>query len=135
PLLGNSRSQRSIRHDQIPLARRLDRLAVEGDAVAANPLHGLGLLVGPFHFAKSSSAKGSSTSRGKPKNSQLCRICGGSGAGSSNLPPSGWGIERLRACRWSRRDPGTPARWAAASPYLVSPRIGVPIAAQWARSW
>src|SRR5215471_19055445 len=135
PLLGNASGQRLGRYDQVAPPRGLDRLAVESDAVAARSLHRLRPLVEPFHFAKSSSAKGSIGSFEKPKNSQVCRICGGSGAVTSNRPPSGWGKERLRACKWSRRDPGTPARWAAAVPYFASPRIGVPIAAQCARSW
>ena len=50
-------------------------------------------------------------------------------------PPCGCGIASARACRCSRCEPGGPARCAAAAPYLPSPRIGAPIAAQCARSW
>ena len=62
-------------------------------------------------------------------------MCGGSGAVTFRMDPAGWGISSSRACRCSRWAAAPPGICAAAPPYLPSPRIGVPIAAQCARSW
>ena len=80
--------------DSAAIAARPRRAHVTG-----SPLHRLGLPIEPFHARKSRSAKGSSISSGKPKKSHVRRMCGGSGAVTSNVPASGWGIARLRACR------------------------------------
>src|SRR5205807_562619 len=97
PFFGYGRRQRPAWCEQIALAWRLDWFAVESNGVAASSFGGLGLSIEPLHHVTSSSAKGSSTSPAKPKNSQVRRICGGSGAVNCSCPPSGCGMERALA--------------------------------------
>ncbi|MFQ5940045.1 MAG: hypothetical protein ACE5KL_08290, partial [Alphaproteobacteria bacterium] len=71
----------------------------------------------------------------KPKKRQVSAMCPGRGAVTASSPPAGCGIAIERAWRWSFRLKPCPARKAPLAPYLPSPKIGVPRAAQWARSW
>src|SRR5581483_3232590 len=135
PFLGDGGGERRVGHDQLALGRGAQRLAVERDAPAARDRAGCHLVVDASHAVGSSSANGSGASPAKPKNAHIARICGGSGALTRNTPPRGRGISSVRACRWSCAAAAPPGRNAAAPPYLPSPRIGVPIAAQCARSW
>jgi hypothetical protein len=72
PLSRDRHSERQTRYDQIALCRRLDEPTVESNAVTASRRHGSGLLVEPLHAERSTN--GFSTSSGKPKNSQFCRM-------------------------------------------------------------
>ena len=71
----------------------------------------------------------------KPSTAQLCAMCGGSGALTSSVPPSGCGMTMRRARRCSRfwMPPGS-SQFSTLK-YFGSPTIGWPIWAAWARSW
>src|SRR5487761_1507 len=141
PFGGDCRGEFLAAYDERRLGWRADRLAVEQHGIAAGSVADRGNLEEPLHRSPRafSGARSANTSRSspssKPKKSQVSRICGGSGAITISVPPAGCGIASARACRCARRLPGTPATCDAAPPYLPSPKIGVPSAAQWARSW
>src|ERR1700735_5794549 len=81
-------------------------------------------------YSSSNSANGSpSVSAAKPKNFQVASICGGKGAFTVRVLPSGRVSEIERAWRCSLRPCSSPASTEAAPPYFPPPRIGVPSSA------
>ena len=134
PLRRDRCGQRRARHDQVALPRRLDEPAVEGDAVTAGSRHDLGLLVEALHIERS--ANGSSTSSGEaeefPGLPHMARErCGDPQGAAERMRDRQRARVQMQPLRHRgrRRDARRRRRICA------SPRIGVPIAAQWARSW
>src|SRR6185312_2318208 len=135
PFGGDRRGKRAAGKNEGTLGWGLQRLAVEmhGKGLARGDRRGLAIKT--LHRGGASPAKGSGSSdSAKPRNAQVSRTCAGSGAVTVSMP-RGRGRAIARAWRWSLRGCGSPAGCAAAPPYLPSPRIGVPISAQWTRSW
>ena len=102
--------------------------------MTARPLDRLGLFVDAPHAGIPDRRKGSSISPGKPKNPRSCRIWRGSGAVTRKHPAQRMRDREAAGVQMKPPRSGHSGEVRRGLAIFRVPRIGVPIAAQWARS-